>query len=102
MSTALSTVNDNLREACIQARFVPGNVMRGASRRLGREDGQTAAEYMGILLLVGAIIAALMGPAAIPTKISDAASNAITSIGGGAPADKKAPAKKASAKKEKG
>ena len=99
MSTALSSVNDNLREVCIQARFVPGNVMRGATRRLGREDGQTAAEYMGILLLVGAIIAALMGPADLPGKISSAASNAVTSIGGGAPAEK-GPAKKAPAKKE--
>ena len=44
------------------------------------ERGQTAAEYLGIVVLVAAIIAALFTQTTIPKDIADAVSNAIKNI----------------------
>ncbi len=47
-----------------------------------REDGQTAAEYMGILLLVAAIIA-VVAPG-IPSLVSGRISKIVGGVGAGA------------------
>jgi hypothetical protein len=53
--------------------------------RKGGELGQTAAEYLGVLVLVAAIIVALVG-SGIPAQIRTAATNAITNITNAQPA----------------
>ncbi len=49
--------------------------------RLREQRGQTAAEYLGIVVVVAAIIAAIVG-AGLDDKIAKALSSAIDSIAG--------------------
>ena len=56
MSDFTSSIQDAYREFCIQAR---GSVV-GLRGRLSEQRGQTAAEYMGILLFVAVVIGALI------------------------------------------
>ena len=56
MSDFTTTIQDAYREFCIQAR---GAVI-GARSRMSEQRGQTAAEYMGILLFVAVVIGALI------------------------------------------
>ena len=49
--------------------------------RLGNEHGQTAAEYMGILLIVGTIIAAII-KLKLHERIGKAVDGAVTKMGG--------------------
>jgi Flp pilus assembly pilin Flp len=51
-----TTLQDAYREFCIQAH----GVATGLRARLGDQSGQTAAEYMGILLFVAVVIGALI------------------------------------------
>jgi hypothetical protein len=52
-------------------------------RRLGDQTGQTAAEYVGLLLIVATIIGALV-TTGLPGTIARAAQNAICDIAGAA------------------
>ena len=56
MSDFTTTVQDAYREFCIQAR----GAIVGARSRVSEQRGQTAAEYMGILLFVAVVIGALI------------------------------------------
>jgi hypothetical protein len=56
MSDFSTTVQDAYREFCIQAR----GAIVGARSRMSEQRGQTAAEYMGILLFVAVVIGALI------------------------------------------
>ena len=58
------------------------NTAHQLGQRLREERGQTAAEYMGILFVVAAIIAALI-TADVPEKIGDAAATLIDKIANG-------------------
>ena len=58
----------------------------GAMRRLAREHGQTAAEYVGVLLVISVIIAAV-AQSAIGAEIRCQAQNAVSKIAGGDGAD---------------
>ena len=51
-------------------------------RALRRDAGQTAAEYMGILLVVAVIIGALLA-SHIDTRIAKAAGDMVDKIAGG-------------------
>ena len=53
-----------------------------ARRRLAEEDGQTAAEYLGIVLLVAVIIAAVVG-SGIAGDIADRITELVEKIGKG-------------------
>jgi Flp pilus assembly pilin Flp len=53
------------------------------SRRLREQRGQTATEYMGVLLIVALIIAAL-AMSDVPGKVVDGLRNAVCSIAGAA------------------
>ena len=55
MSDFTTTLQDAYREFCIQAHGV-GLAIRS---RVADQQGQTAAEYMGVLLVVSVIIAAV-------------------------------------------
>ena len=48
------------RELAIRTRIAMGNVAHAISERAREQRGQTAAEYMGILLIVALIIGALV------------------------------------------
>ena len=79
-----STISNSFRERCIQARFVPSRLRRD-------EEGQTAAEYMGILLLVATIIFALVVTVDLDKVIADSAKALVESIAGGGKAGPEAP-----------
>ena len=78
MSDFTTTMQNAYRELCIQ--------MHGAGvalrNRVEDQRGQTAAEYMGILLVVAVIIGALIA-ANIDGKIADAANSMVEKISGG-------------------
>ena len=78
MSDFTTTVQNTYRELCIQ--------MHGAGvalrNRVEDQRGQTAAEYMGILLVVAVIIGALIA-ANVDGKIADAANTMVDKIAGG-------------------
>lgn len=81
MSDFTTTLQDSYREFCTQ---VHGHAVRvGAElrRRASAQDGQTAAEYMGILLVVSVIIIAL-ATSNIGSQIVSLAEEQINKIGG--------------------
>ena len=78
MSDITTTVQDAYRDFCIQAL---GAAM-GVRNRLEEQRGQTAAEYMGILLVVAVIIGALIA-ADVDGKIAKAANDMVDKISGG-------------------
>jgi Flp pilus assembly pilin Flp len=78
MSDYITTLQDAYREFCIQAHGV-GRTIR---RRAAEERGQTAAEYMGILLVVALIISALF-VSGIGDAIAGAAGKMVTHISKG-------------------
>jgi Flp pilus assembly pilin Flp len=78
MSDITATTQDAMREFCIRARFALSN----AVERAKEQRGQTAAEYMGILLIVSLIIGALV-TAGVPGLIKDAVDNLVRDIGNG-------------------
>ena len=65
-------------EFCIQAH----GAAAGLRNRAGEERGQTAAEYMGTLLIVAVIIGALIA-ADVDGKIAKAAGDMVDKIAGG-------------------
>jgi Flp pilus assembly pilin Flp len=78
MSDFITNLEDTYREFCIQAR---GAVV-GLRHRVADQSGQTAAEYMGILLVVAVIIGALIA-ANVDGAIADAANEMVKKISGG-------------------
>ena len=55
----LETVNDRSLELAIRCQVTAADLMRRTRERLGAEEGQTAAENIGIILVVVAVIAAV-------------------------------------------
>jgi hypothetical protein len=78
MSDVITTIQDLYRELCIQAHGA-GVALRN---RLEDQRGQTAAEYMGILLVVAVIVAALIA-ADVDGRIARAANTMVDKIAGG-------------------
>jgi Flp pilus assembly pilin Flp len=78
MSDFTTTIQNAYFEFCVQAR---GAVI-GARSRLSEQRGQTAAEYMGILLFVAVVIGALIA-ANVDGAIADAANDMVKKIAGG-------------------
>jgi hypothetical protein len=78
MSDITTTLQDAYREFCIQAHAAGLRVRN----RLSEQRGQTAAEYMGILLVVAVIIGALIA-ADVDGKIAKAAGDMVDKIAGG-------------------
>ena len=78
MSDFTTTVQDAYFELCIQAR----GVATGVRSRLSEQRGQTAAEYMGILLFVAVVIGALIA-ANVDGAIAEAANDMVKKIAGG-------------------
>ena len=78
MSDFTTSLQDAYREFCIQAHGV-GLALRN---RVADEHGQTAAEYMGILLVVAVIIGALIA-SPLDDKIAKAAGDMVDKIAAG-------------------
>jgi hypothetical protein len=78
MSDITSSIQDTYRELCIQLHGA-GVALRN---RVEQERGPTAAEYMGILLVVAVIIGALIA-ADVDGKIAKAANDMVDKISGG-------------------
>ena len=78
MSNAISTVRDAGREAALRTHVA----VRDLAARASEQRGQTAAEYMGILLIVSLIIAALI-TAGVAGDIAGKVDELIGKIGGG-------------------
>jgi Flp pilus assembly pilin Flp len=83
MSDLITTAQDNYRNACIEAFVGLQSMGRSFAERSRDSRGQTAAEYMGVLLLVSVIIVAVV-KGGIDTKIRDALKTAIDKISGAA------------------
>lgn len=60
-------MSDQILTASIQTRLALDEMKYRVGRRLGEEHGQTAAEYMGILLVVAVLIAAVLASGADDT-----------------------------------
>ena len=78
MSDITTTLSAAYREFCIQAH----GAAAGLRNRLSDQSGQTAAEYMGILLFVAVVIAAMIG-LNVDDKIANAANTMVDKIAGG-------------------
>lgn len=70
MSDLITTAQDRYRDACIDAY----GFVRSLAERARDQRGQTAAEYMGVLVVIAAIIAVLA-----TTSIGDTLKGHITS-----------------------
>ena len=78
MSDLITTAQDSFRQQCIDA-WVG---LQSLVERMREERGQTAAEYMGILFVIAAIIVAVVG-AHLDTTIGNRLSKIVTAIGNG-------------------
>jgi len=78
MSDIITTAQDAGREAAIRVRVA----MHDLAERAKEQRGQTAAEYMGILLVISLIIAALF-TSSIDEKIVNGVGDLIKDIGNG-------------------
>jgi hypothetical protein len=56
----LQTMNQKSLELAVIGQVAVTNVIRRTRERLEAEDGQTAAEYIGIILVIAAIISAVL------------------------------------------
>ena len=82
MSELITTAQDSFRDTCIDAYVGFESFVLGLAQRVRENRGQTAAEYMGVLLVVSVIIAAVAN-----TKVGDdivkKLSSLVTDIAGG-------------------
>jgi len=77
------SAQDTFREACIQTLGAVQRAGHAVAKRVNDPTGQTAAEYMGILLLISAILVAIF-TLHLDTTIKDAVKGAIDGIINGA------------------
>ena len=78
MSDFTNSIQDAYFEFCVQAR----GAIVGLRSRVSEQRGQTAAEYMGILLFVAVVVGALIA-ANVDGAIADAANEMVKKIAGG-------------------
>ena len=82
MSDLVTTAQDLYRDACITVRGHAAGTAATLRARASEQRGQTAAEYMGILLFVALAIGALIA-LNIDNQIADEAKKMVTSISKG-------------------
>ena len=82
MSDLIVTTQDSIRDRAIDAYFGVATMLDGMIERSRENRGQTAAEYMGVLLVVSVIIAAVAATP-IGSEIVTRLSQLVTSIGTG-------------------
>lgn len=79
MSSITTQFEASVREMCIRTWGAARNVKHSAVERVREQRGQTAAEYMGVLVLVAMIIAALV-TLKVPQHVADGINNLIDDI----------------------
>jgi Flp pilus assembly pilin Flp len=77
----MQSITDHSRELAIRARVAMSDVANTVKERVREERGQTAAEYMGILVLIAIVFVALFA-LKLDNAIKDALSGAIDDING--------------------
>lgn len=82
MQTITDRTEELARELAIRTRVAMDNVAHAVTERAREQRGQTAAEYMGILLIVALIIGALVS-LKLHETISKAAEGFVNDIKGG-------------------
>jgi Flp pilus assembly pilin Flp len=82
MSDLITTAQTTLRDQCIEAYVGLQSLAHSLAERAREERGQTAAEYMGILFIISAIIVAIVG-AHLEKTIADRLGKIVTAIGNG-------------------
>jgi Flp pilus assembly pilin Flp len=82
MNTFLTTTQDSLRGQCIEAYVGFEGFMTRLIERARENRGQTAAEYMGVLLVVSVIIAGV-SQTQIGDQIVEKMKHLIDQIAGG-------------------
>ena len=82
MSDLITTAQATIREQCIEAYVGLQSLARSVAERSREDRGQTAAEYMGILFIVSAIIVALVA-SGVAGKIGDRVGVIVDHIGNG-------------------
>ena len=82
MSDLITTTQDTFRDQCIDLYIGLHSFADTLAQRARENRGQTAAEYMGVLLVVAAIITAV-ATSAIGDEIRTQAVNLVKKIAGG-------------------
>jgi Flp pilus assembly pilin Flp len=82
MHTITDRSEELARELAIRTRLAMSNMTHAVAERMREQRGQTAAEYMGILLIVALIIGALVS-LDVDGKISTAVGDFIDNIKNG-------------------
>ncbi len=82
MSNLITTAQDSFRQQCIEAFVGLQAWAESMAERAREERGQTAAEYMGILFVVSALIVGVLG-AHMDTAIRDRLGKIVEAIGKG-------------------
>jgi Flp pilus assembly pilin Flp len=82
MSDLITTTQDSFRDQCIEAYFGFGSLITRLVERSREDRGQTAAEYMGVLLVVAVIIAGV-SKTHLGTEIVAKLSSLVNSISSG-------------------
>lgn len=86
MSSITTQFQDNVREACIRGWGAVQRTKSGASQVLTRardQRGQTAAEYMGLLLLIALVIFALISTTNVDEFIAKRIKQLVTDVSKG-------------------
>jgi Flp pilus assembly pilin Flp len=86
MSDFISTTQTATRDACVALFVGMQSLGQNLAERAKDQKGQTAAEYMGVLFLVAAIIAAIMA-LHVPDHIANGIKKIVDGMGGTAGAD---------------
>lgn len=82
MSSITTTMQDTSVALAVRSQNFLTDTFEATKSRLVRQEGQTAAEYMGILLIVAIIIGALFA-SGIGKQITTAVKEQITNISTG-------------------
>jgi pilus assembly protein Flp/PilA len=87
MSDITTTINDASVELQVRTLNRLRSFLEGQMERMREERGQTAAEYLGVLVVVSVIIA-LVSQTQVGKEISDSISTVVGKIAGGESAKK--------------
>jgi hypothetical protein len=77
----LETMNEKSLELAVRSQIAITDLVRRAREHLAAEDGQTAAEYIGIILVIVAVIAAVSATG-IAKTIGNGIKDAINDVKG--------------------
>lgn len=77
----LETMNEKSLELAVRGQTAVAELKRRTREHLAAEDGQTAAEYIGIILVIVAVIAAVVA-SGIASTITSGINDAIKDVKG--------------------